>query len=539
VKPVAAVLSMLHEQSGARHSAARRFRDKPVLDWTLRRLRRAKSIERIAILCWQDQADAARPIAEAHNSIVIDKGVRCAIPIMDNVTAARRWADGWRGGLLQTCEFDRGFLAPWFVEAATVLESDPVIIIDSAAGLVDPELIDLTAQQAEEHASRPLIFSQAAPGLCGIVIRRSLLQQLAQVKSHAGKFLHYLPNQPSRDPISEANCVSIPAPIARSTQRFTLDSPRQIKRLSRATEHLNGQLIVTGAEELVQLGAKAGADEFPREIVLELNTRRATKPIFSPLAADQIDRPDLSLQTAKKIFTELGPIEDARLTLGGVGDPLLAPQCGEIVAAAHDAGINAIQVRTDLLDLTVQQLEALIEWPIDVISVSIPAVTARTYLAMMGADGLAKVLENVRKLVELRFARKRGTPLLVPVFVKCKENLAEMETWYDKWLPTLGSAVITGPSDFAGLIVDHSVADMTPPLRRPCQRLQTKMHILSDGRIVACDQDVLGKHPLGHADRDSILDVWKNQCGVMRNNHACGNWSASSICGSCKQWHRL
>ena len=485
MKPVAAVLSMLHEPGDPRHSAVRQFRSKPVLDWTLRRLCRAKSIDRIAILCWQDQAKAVRSIAETHGGILLDKGPRTAIPIMDNVTAARRWSDGWRGGLLQTCEFDRGFFAPWFVEAAIAMKADPIVIVDPAAGLVDPEMLDLTVQQAEEHASRPLIFSQAAPGLSGVVIRRSLLQQLTQVNSHAGKFLHYLPTQPSRDPVSEANCVSVPAPIARSTQRFMLDSPRQISRLSRATEQLNGQLIATGAEQLVLLSAQAIADDAPREVIVELNTTRATRPIFSPLAAQQINRPDLSLQTARKIFAELGPAEDIRLTLGGVGDPLPAPDCGNIVAAARDAGIGAIHLRTDLLNLTVQQLEAIIDWPIDVISISIPAVTARTYLAMMGVDGLAKVLENVRKLVELRFARKRGVPLLVPVFVKCKQNLAEMEIWYDKWLPTLGSAVITGTSDFAGLIADHSAADMTPPLRRPCQRLQSKMHILSDGQLVA------------------------------------------------------
>jgi 2-C-methyl-D-erythritol 4-phosphate cytidylyltransferase len=181
---------MLHEPAKPRHSAARLFRDKPVLDWTLRRLQKSKSIDRIAILCWQDQADAVRSIAETHHAVTINKGPRSLIPAMDMVTAARRWADGWRGGLLQTCEFDRGFFATWLAEIANELQTDPLVLIDSAAGLVDAALIDQIVEQAYEHASRPLIFSQAAPGLAGVAIRRSLLQQLSQANTHPGKFLH-------------------------------------------------------------------------------------------------------------------------------------------------------------------------------------------------------------------------------------------------------------------------------------------------------------------------------------------------------------
>ena len=72
-----------------------------------------------------------------------------------------------------------------------------------------------------------------------------------------------------------------------------------------------------------------------------------------------------------------------------------------------------------------------------------------------------------------------------------------MEAWYDQWLRAVGSAVIVGPSDFAGQIPDHAVADMAPPLRRPCARLESRMTILSDGRIVTCEQDVLGRQTLG------------------------------------------
>ena len=99
---------MLHE-SPTRHSAERRFRGKSVLEWTLRRLSAATSLDTVAILCWDDQLAAVSIVADNQIAGVICKGPRQLLPEMNAVTTARNWSDGWRGGLLGTCEFDLGF----------------------------------------------------------------------------------------------------------------------------------------------------------------------------------------------------------------------------------------------------------------------------------------------------------------------------------------------------------------------------------------------------------------------------------------------
>src|SRR5690349_3176665 len=40
---------------------------------------------------------------------VFEGGARRGIALLDAVRAARRWSDGWRGGVMQTCEFDQGW----------------------------------------------------------------------------------------------------------------------------------------------------------------------------------------------------------------------------------------------------------------------------------------------------------------------------------------------------------------------------------------------------------------------------------------------
>ncbi len=104
---VTAVCSMLHEAPPAElNSATRVFRNQPVLAWTASRLTRAKHLTSIVVICWQDQLEAVESIAAEQGLDVLNRGPRISNSHLDAVSAARRWADGWRGGLLETCDFD-------------------------------------------------------------------------------------------------------------------------------------------------------------------------------------------------------------------------------------------------------------------------------------------------------------------------------------------------------------------------------------------------------------------------------------------------
>src|SRR5690349_3661592 len=102
---------MLHETDV--DSAGRLFRGKPVLSWTIARLQRSKRIDGIAVMCWADQLPQVAPVAQEAQVRVLPHGERNSVAQVNAIAAARRWADGWRGGLLQTCHFDTGFYGPW------------------------------------------------------------------------------------------------------------------------------------------------------------------------------------------------------------------------------------------------------------------------------------------------------------------------------------------------------------------------------------------------------------------------------------------
>jgi Iron-sulfur cluster-binding domain len=537
MKNITAILSMLHEPA-ERNYATRLFRQDPVLSWTIDRLSRSARLDGVTVLCWEDQVESIEPIAAEGHADMLVKGPRQTIPSLEAVAAAQKFADGWRGGLLSTCEFDIGFYAPWCDEIAKHDDSDAVFLIDPASGLVDYQILDATIEHAESHVDCEILFSQAAPGLSGALLRTSLLAKLAKAATHPGRMLHYMPDQPVRDPIGGEGCVTIPTPIARTTRRFKLDSQRQVDRITDASVSLNGTLVSSGAQELLnRLEAHREPDILPRDVTIELTTRRDSRPTFSPIPSLEILRPDLSVDLAKEIFAQLAIYDDTRITLAGVGDPLLHANCCDIIAAARSAGINAIHLETDLLSSR-QVVEQLVDSGVDVVSMHLPAMQAATYAKIMGVDRMAGAIENIKHFVVHRQIRRRGIPLLVPTFVKLAENLAEMESWYDQWLRALGSAVIVGPSDCAGQLKPIELADMQPPRRRACRRLESRLTILSDGSIVACEQDILGKHRIGKVGADSIRDIWRARITPMRADHALGNWSKHPLCAGCREWHR-
>jgi hypothetical protein len=544
LKNVTAVLSMIHEAPDPQpNSATRRFRGAPVLRWTLDRTHRARRIDTVAVICWEDQLPSVLPVAGEERAYVLTKGPRVPLPEVEAVAAARRWADGWRGGPLATCHFDLGFYAPWCREIAQRLRSEAVVLIDPAAGLVDPQLLDRLVEQAEGHRDAELCFCPAAPGLGAALLRPALLDRLAVARTHPGRLLHYLPDQLSREPLAGDGCVPVAATVARTTGRFTLDSERQIARIEAATVSLNGELMGSDAEQIVRRvdilsATPAAADSLPRDVVLELNTVRATRPVFWPGRHLSVQRNPLSTETAAALFDELAGADDVRLTLAGVGDPVLSENIFEIIDAAVTRGVRRIHVETDLLGVPPECVTGLARSAIDVVSIHLPAVTKETYEAVMGIDGYAAVLENIRLFVAERHAARGRVPLLIPQFTKCGRNLGEMEAWYDQWLRALGSAVITGPSDFAGLIPDVAVADMSPPKRTPCRRLASRLTVLCDGAVVSCEQDVLGRGPMGHVGKAPLAEIWRGRFGRLRADHRDGNWSSHPTCGACREWHR-
>lgn len=520
-----AILSLLADPVSP-GAATRRFRGRPVLAHTIDRVHAAASCPELVVLAWNDQMPVLKQ-ALGEDLAVHAVGPRRSSTLMNLASASLRWADGWRGGLLGVSTFDRGFDAGIVLQALDQRECDAALLVDPHAALLDPSAIDSIVTHL---AARPLLeyaFLPGAPGTGAMMLRVAILRELHRAARLPGQLLAYHPDRPVHDPLAKEPAVQVSARTARSLDRLTFDSSRQLRRLS-----LTQAGEATDAV-LERLQSDAALDAMPREIVIELNTDRATAPVYSILGTTRLARERMGVDRAKRIFAQLGGVDDVRLTLAGVGDPLLHPQFDEILLAARQAGITAIHVETDLLTDRREYLDLLAADGVDVVSVHLPAVHRDTYREIMGVDRVQDVLGQMKQLVTARSRGNTGLPIVAPLFVKCERNLGEMEEWYDQWIRAVGAAVIRGPSDFGGAIPYVGVSDMLPAVRAGCSRLSSRMTVLSDGTIVSCEEDVLARQPAGHVDRDSIASAWQAGMRPVRNAQC-----EMPVCRKCRVWGR-
>jgi hypothetical protein len=359
------------------------------------------------------------------------------------------------------------------------LDADAAVLIDPAAGLVDATIVDRLIARAAEHPETDLCFSHTPPGLGGAVVRMSLLRRLADAELHPGHLLHS-----SNDHLGVVACdggLTLSSAVVRAYGNFKLDSHRQIWRVTNAMVPLNGSLIKSESEALVaRLSAESYPDPLPRDIVLELTTQRATRPVYRPHRQGAGSVRTMETETALRLFKECSMFDDVRLTLAGVGDPMLAENFFDVIDAALHAGVSAIRIETDFLGVDAVAAARELAGSIDVLSVHLPACSESAYAKVMGVEAYEKVLKNIDRFHGEQDVGDRGTPLLIPFFTPTPHNAGEERAFFDRWPYGVSAA--------------HSMAPA-----------ESKLIVLADGRIVSNDP---GSSVLGVVGQTPIAQAW-------------------------------
>ncbi|GAB4110310.1 MAG: hypothetical protein Kow00105_19080 [Phycisphaeraceae bacterium] len=535
------------------------LRDLNILQHTVRRVASIRHVEKIVLI---------HPPGQDPLSLLGSDTIKLPKPVVthldvgglqDAITrrwvSARKWAQpNWRGGLGGATCYDELLPPGPLLDALKAHQGDAAWIVRGDWCLFDPELaerqIDLLLQDIQ---AMKMIFTQAPPGLSGLAVSRELLEQLTQGAAGFGDVLAYNPKKPQIDPIGrDVNCP-IPPPARDTAERFIYDTPRSMELIRVLAKRLGDRLLEADVRDVTDVCQVLLAEDpawiyrrLPRMVTLELTPRRqATGPI-TPQHYVTFGRPDMDTDLALRIVDQLGEEDtagDVTLLIGGLGDALLHPDWERIVKRAHEAGVFSIGIETDLL-CDQNQLSSLLDSPIDLIKIRFNADTANTYQKVMGIDSFKQVLTNTEWLFNERLRRiddpnkARGAmPWLIPSMAKTVDTLPEMEAFFDKWTYFLGHALITPACDGCGLMPAMSPVPMAPPDRKPCLQMTRRISILSDGVVALCDQDWLGRVPMGDTRTQTLIDIWRSSQHHVQAHYE-QRWQDLTICGSCVEWHR-
>jgi radical SAM protein with 4Fe4S-binding SPASM domain len=114
-----------------------------------------------------------------------------------------------------------------------------------------------------------------------------------------------------------------------------------------------------------------------------------------------------------------------RLTLQGLGEPLLSPYLLDMIRIAVGRRIR-VGFNTNATLLTRRMAERLLSAGLGWLHVSLDGATAQTYEGVRDGARFAEVERNVTGLAELARARPDGGPELVLVFVAMRRNVKEL-----------------------------------------------------------------------------------------------------------------
>jgi radical SAM protein with 4Fe4S-binding SPASM domain len=141
-------------------------------------------------------------------------------------------------------------------------------------------------------------------------------------------------------------------------------------------------------------------------------------------------RPKLGRTSGAMCFHTFRELVDAlpgleKLTLQGLGEPLLAPDFFQMVEYATERGIRT-GFNTNGTFLTAEASERLVRAGVDWLHVSLDGATRETYEAIRDGSDWGLVTRNIRNLVRTRRRLDAERPTVQLVFVAMRRNLPEL-----------------------------------------------------------------------------------------------------------------
>ncbi|MFQ5414488.1 MAG: radical SAM protein, partial [Phycisphaerae bacterium] len=497
---------------------------------TVDRVARVRNLRGVFVLCPGDQHDRCAALLDGTGALVRSHEPYVA-PWRSLVQAARKWSlDGWRGGIGGTTSFDEYCDCPAVSGLLNAVGADAVLSIPPAAPFFDPELADRMIGHLAADDEVRMVFTQAPPGLSGLVMDADLVHELADKGIPVGWVLNYKPDAPQKDLIFQSCCYDIPAVLRHTTRRLIADTDRAVERIRDLAAHATDPDLATVGAWLTRRD-ETHVPPLPHEVEIEPTTDDAYPDALLRPRGPRLERTGMiDPAVVEAVADELRRYDDSLMVLGGFGDPLRHPQFRDIVHAARcpGRGVYGLAVRTTGVDLADDAVNAMIDARVDVLNVILDAWTPQRYAALQtpravdeasrvrladhtGADrradgsppadhdaraDLDAVLRRLDRLNELRQAKRTATPLTLPEMTKAVDNVDELDDFFDGWIRRAGAVHVSGHSRFAGQLDDRSVINMAPPNRTPCRRIRARCMILADGRLTVCDQDFRGVEDL-------------------------------------------
>jgi MoaA/NifB/PqqE/SkfB family radical SAM enzyme len=255
-----------------------------------------------------------------------------------------------------------------------------------------------------------------------------------------------------------------------------------------------------------------------------------------PWHAESATRPAPSTSMTYEQFVEImEPIKDTTVEISFSlrGDTLLNKEAVRMVGYCRDNNIGSVIPSNLSYEFGDDIIEAIIDSGLDHLIVAVDGTTQEVYEKYRKGGRLELVLDNSRRLIEMKRQKRSKTPLMECKFIRFTHN----DHQYDEAKQLSESMGFDRSSSV--LDVHHprrptmwnELADRSRRGRKACYWVYRTSVILSDGQVCACCDDKLN---LGNALADGgFRAVWNGDCyRTLRRMFVTGK-PTDANCGVC------
>lgn len=253
----------------------------------------------------------------------------------------------------------------------------------------------------------------------------------------------------------------------------------------------------------------------------------------------------MPLDTFKRIVDSLMPYREQieMFDLFALGEPLLDRHIFERVRYVRERGFRRLAFSTNAHLLVPAKQQALLDSGIDTVIFSLDGIRAATHEAIRPRVGFRRVVRNILSVVRMRDEGDHPTRFIVR-FIRQQRNVAEWPRYKAFWearlspergdfvtaydMHTWAGGVASKASVLSGAI-DEEIE------RMPCHHAFDNMHILADGSMPLCAEDILeARYGIGNVIGRDPIDVFNGpRFREIRKLHISGRKNDLASCREC------
>lgn len=237
-----------------------------------------------------------------------------------------------------------------------------------------------------------------------------------------------------------------------------------------------------------------------------------------------------------KIIADQSGKYNAWIRISGGGEPMLHPKAVELIEYAKKVGAK-VGLITNGSKFTEENTIRLLKAEVDMIEFSVDAADPETYDVVRKGLNWERLLENVKRMVEMRNKLKSKTKIIAS---GVNQEGVDIDKVAQFWEPVVDNFQkrkyltwqINDPSKSA-----DSTPYLPPEERIPCPFLFERLNIDSRGKVMVCGFDIAAKTDMGNIHEKSIKEIWHGEgFEYYRKMHLERRGDEIELCRECPDW---